>query len=98
MGGLAISEYAPNEKATPDKFPMRNRIVSGLSESIIVIEAGLNSGSLITAKFGVEQGRNIYAVPGDIFSKNNKGTNLLISRGATPIISIDKNVLIDMFF
>ena len=73
-------------------------VISGLSKSIIVVEAGLDSGSLITAELGVEQGRDIYAVPGDIFSENNKGTNSLISRGATPIISIDKNVLIDMFF
>ena len=91
-GGLAISEYGPTEKATPDKFPMRNRIISGLSESIIVVEAGLSSGSLITAELGIEQGRNIYAVPGDIFSDNYKGTNKLILNGATPIISIEKNI------
>ena len=91
-GGLAISEYGPNEKATPDKFPMRNRIISGLSESIIVVEAGLKSGSLITAELGMEQGRSIYAIPGDIFSKNHKGTNWLILNGATPLISIEKNI------
>lgn len=91
-GGLAISEYSPDIKATPDKFPTRNRIISGLSDSIIVVEAGMNSGSLTTASLGIEQGRNIYAVPGSIFSKKSLGTNYLISQGAIPLISIDKNL------
>lgn len=89
-GGLAISEYEPDIKASPDKFPIRNRIISGLSDSIIVVEAGIKSGSLITAYYGMEQGRNVYAVPGSIFSKNSYGTNYLISQGAIPLISIDK--------
>ena len=92
-GGLAISEYSPEVKATPDKFPIRNRIISGLSESIIIVEAGLRSGSLITGYLGMEQGRDVYAVPGSIFSKKSAGTNLLISQGAIPLISIDKNIL-----
>ena len=92
-GGLAISEYLPEEKATPDKFPIRNRIISGLCESVIVVEAGLRSGSLITGYLGIEQGRDVYAVPGSIFSKNSLGTNYLISQGAIPLISIDKNIL-----
>ena len=91
-GGLAISEYEPDTKATPDKFPDRNRIISGLSNNVIVVEAGLKSGSLITANYAMEQGRNVYAVPGSIFSEKSQGTNHLILQGAIPLISIDKNI------
>ena len=77
-GGLIVSEYAPDEPAHKGTFPARNRIISGLSEALVVIEAGLNSGSLITAKHAAEQGRPVYAVPGNINSQSSIGTNLLI--------------------
>lgn len=80
--GLIISEYPINSKPISYHFPARNRIISGLSEKIIVVEASLKSGSLITADFALEQGKDIWAVPGNINSKNSEGTNKLISEGA----------------
>ena len=88
-GGLVVSEYAPDEPAFNYTFPARNRIISGLSEAVVVVEAGLNSGSLITAKHAAEQGRPVYAVPGNINSQSSIGTNLLIRDGATPLVIID---------
>lgn len=81
-GGLVISEYEKDFKPTLWSFPQRNRIVAGLSNSgILVIEAGLKSGSLITAKLGRQQGKNIWTVPGPIISGNSEGTNWLIKNG-----------------
>ena len=88
-GGLVVSEYPPEEKSTRWSFPARNRIISGLSEALVVVEAGLNSGSLITAKYAVDQGRTVYAVPGNINSQTSIGCNLLIRDGAVPLIIID---------
>ena len=88
-GGLVVSEYPPGMQAFKSSFPERNRIISGLSEALIVVEAGLNSGSLITAKFAADQGRSVYAVPGNINSAASVGCNLLIREGATPLIVID---------
>ena len=88
-GGVVISEYDPDEAATNWTFPERNRIISGLSEAVVVVEAGLNSGSLITAKHAADQGRAIYAVPGNINSQSSIGCNLLIRDGAVPLVIID---------
>lgn len=88
-GGLVVSEYAPDEPAHKGTFPARNRIISGLSEALVVVEAGLNSGSLITAKHAAEQGRPVYAVPGNINSQSSIGTNLLIRDGAIPLVIVD---------
>ena len=88
-GGLVVSEYGPDEEASGWTFPARNRIISGLSEAVIVIEAGFNSGSLITAKHAADQGRTIYAVPGNINSQSSIGCNLLIRDGAVPLVVID---------
>ena len=88
-GGLVVSEYPPEEKSTRWSFPARNRIISGLSEALVVVEAGLNSGSLITAKYAVDQGRTVYAVPGNINSQFSIGCNLLIRDGAFPLVVID---------
>lgn len=88
-GGLVVSEYAPECEGSRGSFPLRNRIISGLSEALVVVEAGLESGSLITAKHAIEQGRTVYAVPGNINSQTSIGCNLLIRDGAVPLIIID---------
>lgn len=89
MGGLVISEYDPEMSAEPWTFPMRNRIISGLSKIVVVVEANYNSGALITAQHANEQGRMVYAVPGNINSQFSMGSNLLIRDGAIPLIVID---------
>lgn len=81
-GGAIISEYPIGIKPKPEQFVKRNRIISGLSQGVIIVEAKERSGALTTASFALEQGRNLYAVPGSIFSENSKGTNKLISKGA----------------
>ena len=87
--GLLLSEYEPGTPPMPFRFPLRNRIISGLSIGTIIAEAGLASGSLITAERAAEQGRNIYALPGNINSMYSFGTNKLIKDGATPLIVFD---------
>ena len=85
--GLVISEYVPDFKPTVWSFPQRNRIVSGLSTlGIIVVEAGMKSGSLVTARIGREQGKIIYAVPGQLTSSTAEGTNYLIKNNLGQII------------
>ena len=91
-GGCIISEYPLGTKPEKNHFPARNRIISGLSEAVLVVEAKEKSGSLITADFAIEQGRDVFAVPGNINSKNSVGTNLLIQEGAFPILNY-KNIL-----
>lgn len=87
--GLLLSEYAPGTSPGLHTFPMRNRIISGLSVATVVVEAGLKSGSLITAERAAEQGRDVYAVPGNINSYASMGTNKLIREGALPLVVID---------
>lgn len=87
--GLILSEYPPGSPPLPYRFPLRNRIISGISIGTIVAEAGLSSGSLITAEYAAEQGRNIYAIPGNINNVHSIGTNKLIKDGAIPIIILD---------
>ena len=81
-GGAIISEYPLGTKPEKMNFPARNRIVSGMSKGIIVIEAKEKSGTLITVDFALEQGRDVYVVPGNINSINSAGTNELIKQGA----------------
>jgi len=88
-GGLVVSEYPPDVEGFKSNFPARNRIISGLSEALVVVEAGIDSGSLITAKCASDQGRTVYAVPGNINSQTSIGCNLLIRDGAVPLIIID---------
>ncbi|MBI4225209.1 MAG: DNA-protecting protein DprA [Candidatus Sungbacteria bacterium] len=86
-GGTILSEYPPFAKARREYFPMRNRILSGLSRGIVVIEAREKSGALITARFALEQNREVFAVPGSIFSPTSHGPNALIREGAKLIAS-----------
>ncbi len=89
--GTIISEYLPQTEGKPEFFPIRNRIIAGLSQATIVIEGAQNSGSLITAHLANQQGRDVFAVPGEIFSKNSEGTNWLIASGsAHPALSGDQ--------
>ena len=85
--GAVISEYPPGTEVRPYYFPMRNRIISGLSNSIVVVEAAAKSGALITADFALDQGKDIFAVPGSIFSENSVGCHKLIKNGAKLIDS-----------
>lgn len=87
--GLIISEHSLDTKPIPEYFPQRNRIISGLANKILVVEATKNSGSIITASFAIEQGKNVYAVPGNITSNNSSGTNELIKDGAILVCSLE---------
>ena len=88
-GGAIISEYPCGTKPDKMNFPARNRIISGLSKGIIVIEAKEKSGTLITVDFALEQGRDVFVVPGNINSINSVGTNDLIKQGAKMVTSYE---------
>lgn len=88
-GGCILSEFAPGTKPLSMNFPIRNRIISGLSDLLVITEAGEKSGSLITATKALEQGREVIAAPGSIFSEESKGTNKLIKEGAHVFTEID---------
>jgi DNA processing protein len=85
--GLVVSEYEPGVEPAPWRFPARNRVIAGLCEAVVVVEARERSGALITADFAVDEGREVFAVPGEITAALSMGTNALLKLGATPLTS-----------
>ncbi|HET9722019.1 MAG TPA: DNA-processing protein DprA [Candidatus Saccharimonadales bacterium] len=93
QGGTIISEYSAQDIVQKSNFVIRNRIVSGLADVVVITEAALKSGSLHTARFALEQGKTVMAVPGNINQLSSQGSNNLIKSGAIPITEVD-----DIFF
>ena len=87
--GWIVSEYPPGVEPAPWRFPARNRIVAGLADAVVVVEARERSGALITADLALDEGREVLAVPGEITSLLSRGTNALLRLGATPVTSSD---------
>ncbi len=94
--GALVTEFPPFTPASRVTFPLRNRIISGISLGTVVVEAGERSGSLITARLALEQGKDVFAVPGDLVSSSFLGTNNLIRQGATPVFS--PNDILESYF
>ncbi len=92
LNGAVVSEFSPDTRPNTFTFPRRNRIISGLSEGILVTEAGLKSGALITTDFALEHGRDVFSIPGQINAPNHKGCNKIIQEGAA-LITSGKDIL-----
>lgn len=86
--GTIISEFPPSTLARPGYFPIRNRIMSGISRGVVIVQAAIKSGAMITANLALEQGREVFAVPGNINDPYSRGTNLLIKDGAIPVTDV----------
>ncbi|MCK4745266.1 DNA-processing protein DprA [Candidatus Parcubacteria bacterium] len=95
-GGAVISEYPPGTEPFHYNFPGRNRIISGLSIGVLIIEAPLKSGALITAEYARDQKRKVFALPGNIYSKNSEGTNDLIKKGGAKLITDYSDILAEL--
>ena len=93
--GCLISEYPPDTEATRYNFPQRNRIIAGISQGLIVVEAGKKSGTLITVDFALDDGRTVMTLPANITSKASEGTNELIKQGC-PIVTCTEDVLFEL--
>lgn len=91
--GAVVSEYPPGTKPKPEYFPKRNRLISAISEKVLVVEAGEKSGALITAKYAKQQRKQLYAVPNSIYTKESKGTNRLIHEGSNIYLYLDQLLL-----
>jgi DNA processing protein len=85
--GLIVAEYGPGVEPAPWRFPARNRIIAGLAAATVVVEARERSGALITADFALDEGREVFSVPGEITSALSAGTNALVQLGATPLLA-----------
>ncbi|MGN1269561.1 MAG: DNA-processing protein DprA [Clostridia bacterium] len=91
-GGAIITEYEKEMKPLKMNFPIRNRIISGLSNGVLVVEAKQRSGTLITVDYALEQGKDVFVIPGNITNQNSYGTNELIKQGAIPVTNV-KDIL-----
>lgn len=91
--GLVLSELLPHSHAFRGSYPMRNRIISGLSQGLLVVEAGLRSGTMITANAATEQGRMVFALPGRITDRMSQGTNLMLKNGAAQAVYGTEDIL-----
>lgn len=87
--GQVLSEFSPGTPPMPGHFPRRNRVISGISQGTLVIEAGEKSGALITAYMALDQGRDVYALPGDVRSMKSRGTHRLIQQGAKLVTAVE---------
>jgi DNA processing protein len=85
-GGAVVTEYPPGTVPEPWRFPLRNRIITGMSRVVMVVEAAIGGGALISARLGLEQGREVVAIPGDINRATSRGCNELIRDGAMPVL------------
>ncbi len=96
QSGLVLSEYPLGTKPDPQNFPKRNRIISGISKGSLVIETKLNGGAMQTAHFALDQGREVFAVPGNIISPQSEGTNHLIQKGEAKLVSNAEDILCEL--
>lgn len=94
--GLILSEYPLGTKPDPQNFPKRNRIISGLSLGTVLVETRINGGAMQTANFALDQGREVFAIPGNITSTNSEGTNYLIQKGEAKLISNADDILAEL--
>lgn len=88
-GGGLLSEFDPTFRATPYSFPQRNRIMAGMADAVLIIEAEKKSGTLITSRLATDYNKDVLAIPGNIFSKSSEGPHMLIRLGATPITCVN---------